>query len=54
MYDSINSSYEEVIHWKHNLFLAPFGSAGTAFVKEIARLFQDGSSMKAIQPKQEE
>ena len=37
--DVINSSYEEVIHWKLNLFLVPFGSAGTSFVKEVARLF---------------
>ena len=40
IFDVINSSYEEVIHWKPNLFLVPFGSAGTSFVKELARLFQ--------------
>ncbi len=53
---TINSGYEEVIHWKPNLFLVPYGSAGTSFVNEVARLFQgfdDGSclervSMKAI------
>ena len=54
MYDVINSSYEEVIHWKPNLFLVPFGSAGTSFVKEIARLFQafaDGSSLECVSMK---
>ena len=36
----INSSYEEVIHWKRNLFMVPFGSAGISFVKEISRLLR--------------
>lgn len=55
-YNIINSSYDEVIHWKPNLFLVPYGSAGTSFVKELTCLFQsfaEGSclertSMKAI------
>ena len=54
IYDVINSSYEEVIHWKPNLFLVPFGSAGTSVVKEIARLFQafaDGSSLERVSMK---
>jgi hypothetical protein len=45
---------EEVIHWKPNLFLVPFGSAGTSFGKEIARLFQtfaDGSSLERVSMK---
>ena len=52
--DTINSIYEEVIHWKPNLFLVPFGSAGTTFVKEITRLFQafaDGSSLECVSMK---
>ena len=51
IFEVINSSYEEVVHWKPNLFLVPFGSAGTSFVKEVARLFQafaDGSSLECI------
>ena len=50
-YDAINYSYEEVVHWKPNIFLVPFGSAGTSFVKELTRLFQafaDGSSLERI------
>ena len=49
--DQINAIYEEVIHWKPNLFLVPFGAAGTAFVNEFARLFQafaDGSSLECV------
>ena len=52
--DVINYSYEEVIHWKPNLFLVPFGSAGTSFVKEVARLFQafaDKSSLERVSMK---
>ena len=52
--DVINSSYEEVIHWKPNLLLVPFGSAGTSFVKEVAHLFQafaDKSSLERVSMK---
>ena len=36
----INNAYEEVIHWRQNLFLIPSGSVGKAFVSEITRHFQ--------------
>ena len=32
--------YNDVIHWKKNLFKAPHGNVGDCFVSEIARLFQ--------------
>ena len=54
IFDEINSAYEEIIHWIPNLFLVPFGSTGTSFVKEVARLFQafaDGSSLERISMK---
>ena len=47
----INSAYEEVVHWRRNLFQVPSGSAGKAFVSELARLFQayaDSSSLECI------
>ena len=50
IYDTINSSYEEVVHWKPNCL----GAAGTAFVKDITRLFQafaDGSSLERVSMK---
>lgn len=50
IFDVVNSCYE-VAHWKPNLFLVPFSSAGTSFVKEVARLLQafgDGSSLERI------
>ena len=50
----LNSSYDEVVHWKPNLFLDPFGSAGTSFVIEVSRLFQsftDSSSLECVSMK---
>ena len=44
-------AYEEVIHWRRNLFLVPSGASGEAFVSELARLFQanaDTSSLECI------
>ncbi|MEM7298736.1 MAG: C2H2-type zinc finger protein [Bacteroidota bacterium] len=34
----ISAAYEEIVHWKKNLFLVPSGAAGKKFVKESARL----------------
>ena len=48
---SINSAYEEVVHWRRNIFQVPSGSSGKAFVSELARLFQayaDSSSLESI------
>lgn len=30
--------YDEVVRWRRNLFMVPYGAAGTAFVQEISRL----------------
>ena len=37
--DLITSAYEEVVHWKHNVFMIPFVKAGKAFVRELAKLY---------------
>ena len=45
----VNQAYEEVVHWRRNLFQIPSGSAGKAFMTELARLYQayaDGSSLE--------
>ena len=34
------SAYEEIIHWKPNIFLIPYWKAGRSFVQELARLHQ--------------
>ena len=49
--DEVNSAYEQVIHWKPNLFLPPYGASGKKFVQELARLLQayaDSSSLECI------
>ena len=36
----IRVCYDKVVYWKRNLFQVPFGKAGEALIKELARLFQ--------------
>ena len=51
MVNTINRGYDEVIHWRPNVFLVPPGTAGNSFVQELARLLQafaDGSSMECV------
>ena len=35
---SVNATYEEVVHWKRNLSKIPSGKAGRMFVEELTRL----------------
>ena len=46
------AAYNEVVHWKTNLFLILSGCPGKGFVSELARLLQaiadDGSSLEGI------
>ena len=54
MLTTINKAYDEIVHWRHNLFLIPTGSDGNSFVQELARLLQafaDGSSLECIRMK---
>ena len=36
---SITAIYDEIVHWKRNLFKTPSGKAGRMFAQELARLF---------------
>ena len=36
---SIDCAYEEIVHWKKNLFKVPSGKQGKLFVRELARLY---------------
>ena len=48
---SISAAYEEVIGWRRNLFIVPFGSTGEGFVNELSKLisaFADGSELRSI------
>ena len=47
----VDSAYEVVVHWRRNLFIVPFGEAGSAFVEELARLIQgfaDGTHLRGV------
>ena len=49
--NSLNATYDEVVHWKPNFFKVPFGRAGKAFVSELAslyRAFATSSAMESI------
>ena len=34
----MNLIYDEIVHWRKNIFLLPSGSSGKCFVKEMTRL----------------
>jgi len=38
--DVVTMAYDEVAHWKKNLFIVPFGKVGKEFVQELSRLFR--------------
>ena len=47
----ISVAYDIVVHWRRNLFLAPFGKVGKAFVQELARLFTaygEGGALECV------
>ena len=49
--DKVNKAYDEVVQWRRNLFLVPFGKVGKALVQEMANLFQaygENSSLECI------
>ncbi|MCY4641269.1 MAG: reverse transcriptase domain-containing protein, partial [Gammaproteobacteria bacterium] len=48
---SIDCCYEEIVHWRRNLFKVPSGKAGKSFVQELTRLFRayaNGSALECI------
>ena len=48
---ALNGIYDEIVHWRRNLFKVPSGKAGTAFVRELSRMFRaytDGSALEGI------
>ena len=40
----ISAAYEEIVHWKPNMFLVPSGASGKEFVKETTRLINAWNS----------
>ena len=47
--NSLNDVYDEIVHWKPNLFKVPYGKAGKSFVFELARLYKAFASRSALE-----
>ena len=48
---SLDSAYQEVVHWRKNSFDMPHGSAGKQFVAELAQLCRavgEGSALESV------
>ena len=48
---SLSTIYSEIVHWRKNYFMVPYGQSGKAFVSELSRLFRafaDGSALESI------
>ena len=49
--DVIKSCYDEIVHWRGNLFKVPSGKIGNSFVRELVRLFcsfADSSALESV------
>ena len=49
--NAINCAYNEVVHWRHNIFKVPSGKAGKSFVCELSRLFRvyaEGTALVSV------
>ena len=46
---SINSAYDEVVHWRRNIFPVPSGDVGVKFVTELSRLFRAYAERSALE-----
>ena len=49
--DKVNKAYDEVVQWRRNLFLVPFGKVGKSFIQEMVNLSQaygENSSLECI------
>ena len=48
---SVECCYEEIVHWRRNLFKIPSGKAGKSIVHDLTKLFHayaDGSALESI------
>ena len=47
----IEKAYDDVIHWKQNIFLVPSGAMGKGFIKDLTSLllaFANASALEGI------
>ena len=48
---SVTAAYNEVVHWRRNIFAVPSGKAGKTFVREMAKLYRayaEGSALETV------
>ena len=45
----LDTIYLEVVHWKENAFMLPYGEAGSKFASELARLFNAFAQTSALE-----
>ena len=48
-YALIDQAYQEVVHWRKNVFQVPWGTSGKQFVSELVRLFQAHAEATALE-----
>ena len=48
-YQKVSIPYDEIVHWRHNLFLVPYGQVGKDFVYELAKLFLSYGKVGALE-----
>ena len=46
----LDTTYDEVVHWRRNCFSVPLGRAGRAFVNELSRLYLAYGTASALEP----
>lgn len=49
--DIFDQCYDEIVHWKRNIFKVPSGKSGKSFVREMSRLlnaFGDASALEVV------
>ena len=47
--DMLNTTYDEAIHWRLNLFKIPYGTAGKSFTLELARMYKALAELSALE-----
>ncbi len=48
---AVNSAYNEIVHWRRNIFKVPSGKVGKSFVRELGRLFKayaEGTTLESV------
>ena len=47
--EAVNSCYDEIVHWRRNIFKIPSGKTGKAFVREMTKLLTAFAEISALE-----